>query len=131
MEMRISFEGNKKVAADISGFKVLTDQPKEDGGDASAPSPFQLFLASLGTCAGYFVLSFCQKRGISTDGIELVQTAHWDEEKHLVSKVSLAILVPSSFPEKYRNSLVSAANLCTVKRHLQEPPQFEIATRER
>ncbi len=129
MEMRISFQGNKKVSADFSGFNVLTDQPKDDGGDASAPSPFQLFLASLGTCAGYFVLSFCQKRGIPTEGIELVQMAHWDDEKHLVSKVALEIRVPNSFPEKYKNSLISAANLCTVKRHLQEPPQFEIVTR--
>ena len=127
--MRVSFQGNKKVAADFAGFKVLTDQPKDDGGDETAPSPFQLFLASLGTCAGFFVLSFCQKRNISTEGIELVQTAQWDPEKHLVSKILLEIRVPSGFPEKYKASLISAANLCAVKRHLHEPPRFEIVTR--
>jgi ribosomal protein S12 methylthiotransferase accessory factor len=129
MEMKIVLPGGKKVAAEFAGLKVLTDQPVEDGGESSAPSPFQLFLASLGTCAGFFVLSFCQKRGIPTQGIELVQTAHWDETKHLVTKISLEIRVPAGFPEKYKESLVSAASLCTVKRHLQAPPAFEIVAR--
>ena len=131
MEMRISFQGHKKVAADFAGFQVVTDQPEEDGGDGLAPSPFQLFLASLGTCAGFFVLSFCQKRGIPTEGIELVQTAQWDSQRHLATKISLEIRVPNGFPDKYKDSLISAAKLCTVKRHLQEPPSFEIVTRTR
>ena len=129
MEMSIRFQGNKKVAAEFAGFTVATDQPKSEGGEGTAPSPFELFLASLGTCAGFFVLSFCQKRGLPTEGIELLQTTDWDPAKHLVSKVTLEIRVPPSFPEKYRESLVHAANLCTVKRHLQEPPKFELVTR--
>ena len=126
MEMRIRFPGNKKVNADFDGFSLATDQPIEAGGDGSAPAPFDLFLASIGTCAGIFVLSFCQKRGLSTDGLEILQKMDWDSEKHLVSKVTLEIKVPKDFPEKYRESLVSAANLCTVKRHLLEPPRFEV-----
>ena len=128
MEMRIRLTGNKKVVSEFLGFQVASDQPLEDGGNGTAPSPFQLFLASLGTCAGFFVLSFCQKRGIPTEGIELTQSAQWDSTLHLVTKVLLEIRVPAGFPEKYRDSLVSAANLCTVKRHLQQPPAFEIAT---
>jgi ribosomal protein S12 methylthiotransferase accessory factor len=72
MEMRIRFPGNKAVSAQFNGFTVLTDQPKESGGDDSAPAPFDLFLASIATCAGIFVLSFCRKRGLSTAGLELV-----------------------------------------------------------
>lgn len=128
MEMRIKFPGNKKVSADFDHFSILTDQPKDIGGDASAPAPFDLFLASIGTCAGIFVLSFCQKRGIPTDGIELVEKIEWNDEKHLVSKITLEIKLPPDFPEKYKASLISAANLCTVKRHLHEPPQFEVVT---
>ena len=79
MEMRIKFPGNKAVAAQFDGFTVLTDQPKESGGDGAAPSPFDLFLASIGTCAGIFALSFCRKRGLSTEGLGIVQTADWDE----------------------------------------------------
>lgn len=128
MQMRIHFPGNKRVTADFDGYSVATDQPAAAGGDASAPAPFDLFLASIGACAGISVLSFCQQRGISTQGLELVQKMDFDEAKHLVSKITLEIKVPEDFPEKYKKSLISAASLCTVKRHLLEPPRFEIVT---
>lgn len=127
--MKIRFPGNKKVSAEFDGYTVMTDQPQEAGGDGSAPAPFNLFLASLGTCAGIFVLSFCRKRGIPTEGLELTQTNDWDEEKHLVRKVSLEIRVPQGFPEKYRDTLIKTAELCTVKRHLHEPPAFDVTVK--
>ncbi|MDE2490298.1 MAG: OsmC family protein [Elusimicrobia bacterium] len=127
MAMTIRFPGNKKVSAEFDGYTVATDQPKEAGGDGTAPAPFDLFLASLGTCAGIFVLSFCRKRGLPTEGLEIVQDAHWDEAAHRVSKITLTIKLPKGFPEKYRDSLIATANLCTVKKHLAQPPDFEIA----
>ena len=127
-EMIIRFPGNKKVVAEFDGFAVATDQPVEAGGDGGAPAPFDLFLASLGTCAGIFVLSFCRKRAIPTDGLEIRQTTEWDPEKHLAAKITLEISLPANFPEKYRDSLVKAAELCTVKRHLLEPPRIEVRT---
>lgn len=129
MRMKIGFPGNRKVSAEFDGFTVLTDQPAAAGGDGSAPAPFDLFLASLGTCAGIFVLSFCRKRDLPTEGLEIVQTSDWDEARHKVTRVTLEITLPKDFPEKYRDSLVNTASLCTVKRHLQDPPQFEILTR--
>lgn len=127
MDMKITFPGNRKVAAEFDGKVVMTDQPVEAGGDGSAPAPFDLFLASLGTCAGIFVLSFCKKRDIPTEGLEIVQSAEWDEAAHRVSKISLRIKLPKGFPEKYRESVISTANLCTVKKHLAAPPAFDIA----
>ncbi|OFZ55628.1 MAG: osmotically inducible protein OsmC [Bdellovibrionales bacterium RIFOXYC1_FULL_54_43] len=127
-EMRIRFPGNKKVTAEYDGYTVLTDQPVSSGGDGSAPAPFDLFLASLGTCAGIFALSFCKKRNISTDGLELIQRFTYDDEKHLYTKISLEIRLPSDFPEKYKDSIVQAVDLCTVKRHLQNPPAFDVYT---
>ncbi|MFI5362001.1 MAG: OsmC family protein [Elusimicrobiota bacterium] len=124
--MIIRFPGNKKVSAEFEGFRVMTDQPKESGGDGSAPAPFDLFLSSIGTCAGIFVLSFCGKRGISTAGLEIHQRVEWDEPKHLVSKIALEIILPKGFPDKYRDSVIKSAELCTVKRHLQEPPRIEV-----
>lgn len=128
MQMNIRFPGNKKVSAEFGGYTVLTDQPKEAGGDGSGPAPFDLFLASLGTCAGIFALSFCRKRDLPVEGLELVQKAEWDEAAHRVSKVSITIKLPKGFPEKYRDALASAASLCTVKKHLAAPPAFEVTT---
>jgi putative redox protein len=128
MDMRIHFPGNKKVNADFKGFSVSTDQPESAGGNDTAPTPFDLFLASLGTCAGIYVLGFCQARGISTEGLELMQHADWDPASHLVSKITVDIKTPTGFPDKYRDGLVKAANLCTVKRHLHAPPPIEVVT---
>lgn len=126
MEMKITFAGGKKVNADFHGFRHQTDQPLQSGGENSAPSPFELFLASLGTCAGFYVLSFCQGRGIDTAGIELGMGMEWDPQSHLIARIDIEIVLPASFPEKYRAAVVQAAQSCTVKKHLLQPPAFNI-----
>jgi ribosomal protein S12 methylthiotransferase accessory factor len=124
MEMIIDFPGGSRVDAHFGGFTVATDQPPA----ASAPTPFAVFLSSIGTCAGIYVLGFCQQRGIPTDGIRIVQRTHASPLTHMIDKIDLEIQVPASFPEKYRDSLIRSAELCAVKKHLEQPPQFEIVT---
>lgn len=126
MEIKVSLDGRKRVTATFDGYTVISDQPKEDGGDGAGPAPFDLFLASLAACAGFFVQSFCQTRGISTDGISIVQNSERDEKTHMVSKITIVLGLPKSFPEKYRASVIAAANQCTVKKHLQNPPLLEV-----
>lgn len=128
MDMKISFPGGKKVSADYKGFTIMTDQPVQAGGDDSAPAPFDLFLASLGTCAGIYVLGFCQQRGLPTEGIELVQKLTYDPAKRMIGAIDIEIRVPADFPEKYHDALVSTASLCAVKKHIQDPPAFNINT---
>ena len=124
MEMIIDFPGGARVDAHFGGFTVATDQPPV----ASAPTPFAVFLSSIGTCAGIYVLGFCQQRGIPTDGIRLVQRTRTNPLTHMIEKIDLDIQVPDSFPEKYRDSLIRSAELCAVKKHLEQPPMFEIFT---
>ncbi|MEI8033613.1 MAG: OsmC family protein [Chlorobiaceae bacterium] len=127
-EMIVSFAGGKKVNADFNGFTIQTDQQPYAGGEGTAPEPFTLFLASIGTCAGIFVLSFCQSRGIPTDGIRIVQSHTARESGRGIGKIDLSIELPREFPEKYMEAVVSAANLCAVKRHIQDPPEFSVTT---
>lgn len=124
MEMIIDFPGDSRVDAHFNGFTVPTDQPPA----ASAPTPFSVFLSSIGTCAGIYVLGFCQQRGIPTHGIRIVQHVHSNPFTHMVDQIDLDIQVPSSFPDKYRDSLIRSAELCAVKKHLENPPQFDITT---
>ncbi|HOI86590.1 MAG TPA: OsmC family protein [Lentimicrobium sp.] len=124
--MKITFEGNKKVIADFNGRRIVTDQPVRAGGDGSAPAPFDLFLASLGTCAGIYVKSFCDQRGISTEGITLEQEMKFNPETHLISDLEIRINLPAGFPEKYRDAVVNSASLCAVKRHLHNPPAMKV-----
>jgi len=126
--MEITFPGGVAVEARFADFTVRTDQPFAYGGQNSAPAPFDLFLASLGTCAGLFVLLFCQERQLPTAGLKLTLETERDTEKHRLNKVRMAIHLPPEFPEKYRRAVVRAANQCSVKRVILDPPEFEIAT---
>jgi ribosomal protein S12 methylthiotransferase accessory factor len=126
--MTVSFPGGKKVNADYNGFEIATDQSRDSGGDASAPEPFDLFLSSLATCAGIYVLGFCQKRGIPEDGIRLVQSWEREEKTRRLTTIRIAIEVPPSFPEKYHSALVRAANQCAVKKTMEDPPEFMVET---
>jgi putative redox protein len=127
MEMVITLEGKATVKANYNGHIITTDQP-QPAGDDSAPPPFDLFLASIGTCAGIYVKSFCAQRGIPTDQIKLVQIMEFDPVKHLVTKIDLDIQLPSDFPEKYRSAVVNAAELCAVKKHLHHPPEILVSS---
>ena len=124
MDMEIYFPGNKRVYARYKGFTVETDQPVADGGDNSAPAPSDLFLLSIGTCAGYYVLRFLQQRNLSTEGAGIVLRREVDQTSHLTTKIYLDIKLPAGFPEKYRDAVIRAAETCAVKRALDNPPAF-------
>ncbi len=128
MEMMIDFPGGARVDAHYGPYTIKTDQPPSGGGEGSAPAPFTLFLASMGTCAGIYVLGFCKQRGLPTEGIKIIQRFEQDPISHLVTNVELEIQVPPTFPQKYYASLVRSAELCAVKRHLENPPQFNVHT---
>jgi ribosomal protein S12 methylthiotransferase accessory factor len=131
MEIKIRFPGGKRVNAEFGDRVVETDQSPLHGGDGSAPEPFELFLASLATCAGVYVLGFCQARGIPTEGIEITQHHDFDRESHRLTKVRVDISVPATFPEKYVPALERVAAKCTVKRVIQDAPEFEITAAAR
>jgi putative redox protein len=124
MEMIIDFPGGSRVDAHFGSFTVQTDQPPA----GSAPTPFAHFLSSIGTCAGIYVLGFCQQRQIPTEGIRIVERVNSNPVTHMVDRIGLEIQVPADFPDKYRESLIRSAELCAVKKHLENPPEFEIRT---
>ena len=123
--MEVYFDGNKRVNARVNGFTILTDQSVHSGGEGTAPEPFTLFLASLATCAGIYVKSFCDQRGLPGDDITLYQTLEYDQQKRMIGTIKLEIRVPEEFPEKYHDALITTASLCAVKKHLHPDVKFE------
>ena len=123
----ITFTGNKKVDAHFRGFTVKSDQPAADGGDNTAPSPLEIFLASIGMCAGFYIVAFCQSRSIPTDNIAMTQTVIRNDATHKVEKISIDILLPPDFPKKYEATVVKTAQSCSVKKFLDAPPEIQIA----
>jgi putative redox protein len=124
MEMMIDFPGGLRVDAHFGPQTLHTDQPPE----ASAPTPFATFLASIGTCAGIYVLGFCQQRGLPTEDIRILQRMHTNPLSGLVDSIDLEIQLPASFPEKYRQAVIRSAEQCAVKKHLEKPPHIAVTT---
>jgi putative redox protein len=122
MEMEIVFPGGARVDAISDGMVIPTNQ------DGSAPAPFGLFLASIGTCAGIYVLSFCQQRGLPTDNIRIKQRMDFNPFTRMIDRIELDIQLPPDFPEKYKDAVIRSAELCAVKKHLEQPPAFDVHT---
>ena len=127
MDMMITFPGNKKVDSIYKGFTVHTDQPITEGGENTAPEPFDLFLASIGTCAGIYVSSFCNERQIDTTDLRLILSFIRNTVTHMVEEIDIQIKLPLGFPEKYKSAVIRTAEMCFVKKHLITPPQFRIS----
>jgi ribosomal protein S12 methylthiotransferase accessory factor len=127
-ELIVTLPGGKRVDTQIGKHVIRTDQPVEGGGEDSAPAPFDLFLASIGTCAGIYVAGFCQKRGLPTEGLRIVQRNVVDGETGVLARVELDVLVPPGFPEKYLEALVRVADQCKVKKAIQAQPAFAVKT---
>jgi len=124
MEMLIDFPGGLRVDAHFGSHTVPTDQPPA----STAPMPFELFLASIGTCAGIYVLGFCRQRNLPTDGIRIIQRNH-PAATGMIEKIDLEIQVPPSFPAQYYDALIRSAELCKVKKTLEHPPIFKVKTK--
>jgi ribosomal protein S12 methylthiotransferase accessory factor len=120
--MEIVFPGGAQVDALAGNMVITTNQ------DGSAPAPFTLFLASIGTCAGIYVLSFCQHRNLPTDGIRVVQRTRRNSATKMIEEVEIEIQVPPDFPAKYHEALIRAADQCAVKKHIVQPPRFNVHT---
>ncbi|HUG34063.1 MAG TPA: OsmC family protein [Anaerolineales bacterium] len=124
MEILIDFPGGSRVDAHIGSFTVPTDQPPT----SNAPTPFTVFLSTIGTCAGIYVLGFCRQRGLPTEGIQLIERVHSNPLSGMVERIEIEIQIPPAVPEKYRDSLIRSAELCAVKKHLEHPPHINITT---
>jgi ribosomal protein S12 methylthiotransferase accessory factor len=129
--MEITFDGGKVITAHINGHAIRTDQPINNGGRNSAPAPFELFLASIGTCAGIYVKSFCDNRQIPCEGIKIIQSLEFDKENKLPSIIKLEIQVPAGFPERYKSAVINAAELCLVKKTIDNQPEFQVTATQK
>jgi ribosomal protein S12 methylthiotransferase accessory factor len=129
--MEITFDGGKMVTAHIGEHSIRTDQSITSGGSNAAPSPFDLYLAAIGTCAGVYVKSFCDNRKIPADNIKIIQNTEYDDVTGLPVSIIIDIILPPDFPEKYRASVVSVAELCKVKKSIANPPVFKVISTQK
>jgi putative redox protein len=122
VDIQVRSAGGKRVEALIKDFTVMTDQSVKAGGEGSAPAPFDLFLASLATCAGIYVYEFCIPRNIPVDDITITMHTERSHETGMLTTVDIDVHLPADFPKKYEAAVVRAVDLCAVKKHLAKPP---------
>lgn len=131
MDMKITFPGGKKVNAIYKGFTIKTDQPEYGGGEGTAPEPFSLFLASIGTCTGIYALYFFHKRNIPTENLMMTLNTEKNNETRMLEKINIEIYIPDDFPDKYKDALIKTAGLCAVTKHLEKPPIIDISLKKK
>ena len=125
-EIKVTFPGGMRVDAEYKGRIIQTDQPVYQGGEGSAPAPFDLFLASIATCSGIYVLAFCQKRGISTEKASVLMKTIRNPESKRIERILIEVQLPPEFPEKYKGAVLKAVDTCSVKAYIMNPPEFEL-----
>ena len=123
----VSFPGGVVVETTYKAHTVRTDQPMDAGGTDTAMAPFDLFFASIAACMGFYALRFCQQRSLSTEGLRLTLVPMREEDSKRVSLVRVQLELPDGFPEKYRSAIERAVDHCAVKKHILEPPRFELS----
>ncbi len=126
MKIEVTFPGGLAVDATLGSYTVKTDQPAAYGGGGTAPSPFEYFISSVATCAGYFAVAFCRERGISTEGMKLTASFEKDPETKVLSRVAIDLKLPEDFPEKYHKAIIRTMDQCSVKKAILAQPSFEI-----
>ncbi|NBG86976.1 OsmC family protein [Isachenkonia alkalipeptolytica] len=124
--IEVGFPEGKKVSASMKGFTIDTDQPVAEGGGGEEPSPFDLFLSSIATCTGFYALRFCESKNINMQGMKLILDTEKNPETGMIGKMQLKLTLPEDFPEKYKKAIVRSMNLCSVKKHMMDPPEFNI-----
>lgn len=128
MDISVRCAGGQKVEATVKDYTIITDQPVAKGGEGSAPSPFDLFLASIPTCAGIYVYQFCMQRDIPVENVGLVMRTERNQETRKLDKVGIEVRLPSDFPRKYEGAVLRAVDLCAVKKALMDPPEINTYT---
>ena len=129
--IEVSFPGGKKIGCEVGGHAIVTDQPAANGGENTACSPFDLFLASLATCGGFYASEFCKRRDISMQGFSLRMHCHQGERSKRYEKIVFEVVLPDGFPEVQIDALKRSIDSCAVRKHVTEAPDFEVTVAER
>jgi len=125
--VNVTWDGGVRFTADVRGHKVPVDQPRQGGGDDTAPSPLELVPAALGSCVAYYVQQFLVTRGVDPTGLEVAVGVAGAPNPHRIGRFDVRVRVPAGMPERYREAVVRAAETCTVHHTLSHRPEIVVA----
>jgi len=125
--MLIEYAGGKKLIAHHRGLQTGSDQPESGGGENTALTPTELFVASLAMCAGVFVVYFAERHDIALEGMRIAADYEMADSPRRVASIKLRISIPHPLAERQQAALQRAAEQCVVHNTLRRPPKVSIS----
>ena len=124
--MRVEHRGGDKFDINVRGHVVRVDQPVKDGGDDTAPTPTELFIASLASCVAFYARRFLARHDLPTDGLAVEATFEMGSKPARVAGIEVRIIVPEGVPAERLGALLAVATHCTVHNTLTTEPEVSI-----
>ena len=125
--VRVEHESGDRFRLSVRQHTLHLDQPEVDGGEDTAPTPTELFIASLAACVGFYVHRFLSRHGHQVDGLAVTSEVEYATRPYRVSRISLGVSGVSHLPPEVQESLLSVAARCTIHNSLRQPPEVSIA----
>jgi putative redox protein len=123
--IRAEHRGGDRLLVSVRGHTLYSDQPVEDGGGDTAPTPTELFLAGLAGCVAFYAERFMRRHGLTTEGLAVTCHYGWAERPHRVGKIALDVEAPSVTADK-REAFMRVIEHCTVHNTLLVPPEVRL-----
>lgn len=124
--VRVDYEAGDRFRIAIRQHTITVDQPAADGGEDTAPTPTELFIASLASCVAFYARRFATRHDIPTDGLAV--TAEFSMASHpaRVGEITLQLHVPAELSAEQQASLLAVTSHCTVHSTLTHAPEVRI-----
>ncbi len=117
--------GQDRLLVRVRGHELLADQPVEEGGGDTAPTPTELFLAGLAACVAFYAQRFLRRHHLSTEGLSVSCDWTWASDPNRVGEIELKVAAPGLPPER-RVAFERVIGHCTVHNTLHHPPKVQI-----
>lgn len=128
--LRVEYETGDRFRIAVRQHTITVDQPVGDGGEDSAPTPTELFIASLASCVAFYVRRYLSRRGHPVEGLAVSSEVDFASHPHRVGGITLQVQLPYQLTEDEREALLGVASRCTVHNTLKQPPLVQIGLAE-
>jgi putative redox protein len=125
-EMTVRHQGGDRFEIDVRGHRVIVDQPIGAGGSDKGPTPTELFVAGLASCAAFYAERFLRRHSLPVQGLEVQCEFAMDPRPTRVASVQLGVVVPAFLHDAHRRALLAVVDHCTVHNSIRQDPEVGI-----
>jgi putative redox protein len=116
--------GKFRHEIDVRQHEMLADEPKDHGGEDSAPNPQEMLAASLASCTAITMEMYAERKGWDI-GEVVVDVDYEPAQRGSPTKFEMVVKLPKELPEDQREKLMQIAAKCPVHRTLEGEVMFD------